>query len=412
MTLTRNLNDSLTLTQPSPVRSIQEHFFKDDPVPITILPLPKDWSPINSKYSPRGNLKKYQQDLGTVAYMRLTMGESNTISLLSAQAKDPSELDLHAVRHFAAFIVTRRNVGLTFYPSKTPTNINVCTPIHCFTDASPGDNLDGAAQLSYLIKMGDVGHPGGAFIQRNSKQPGLVSDSVPAAELAAYQMMAKAGIWCRHLSERFAGVVPKATTDLTVPNSPPPTWIGIDSGSVQSLLSNENGSGKGLRSYNRVINHLRSLAREKLFNPVAISTEDQLADIGTKQFKSPTLYWRSAAGAIGDHPALRAMQNLVRDTNGRSQKTVQPMDTEDNPVLAEKVQVHTLINHPTPPTDTDTEDFRLGTITMENTRLNADRDNQYRQQIQDHVRSGNGHLIARGFATSQEELDFITHTIN
>jgi hypothetical protein len=49
-------------------------------------------------------------------------------------------------------------------------------------------------------------------------------------------------------------------------------------------------------------------------------------------------------------------------------------------------------------------------ITMENTRLNADRDNLYREQIQDHVRSGNGHLIARGFATSQEELIFIVNT--
>ena len=92
------------------------------------------------------------------------------------------------------------------------------------------------------------------------------------------------------------------------------------------------------------------------------------------------------------------------------------MDTKDSlddlhiPDLAEKVQVHTLINPTSPPTDPDIEDLRLGRITMENTRLNADRDNPYREQIQDHVRSGNGHLIARGFATSQEELDFITQS--
>ena len=134
LSLSYNSDSSVTLTQPSQVRAIQEHFLKSGPVSSTFLPLPIDWSPILSKDSPRCNLKQYQRNLGTVAFMRLTMGESNTISLLSTQSKNPSDIDLLAVRHFAAFIITRCDVGVTYHPSPIHTDINECTPIHIYSD--------------------------------------------------------------------------------------------------------------------------------------------------------------------------------------------------------------------------------------------------------------------------------------
>ena len=63
------------------------------------------------------------QDIGTVGYMRLTMPESNTYSLLSSQSKTSSVEDARAVRNFAAFIITRKDVGLTYYPSETPATL-------------------------------------------------------------------------------------------------------------------------------------------------------------------------------------------------------------------------------------------------------------------------------------------------
>ena len=425
MKIAYNEDGSATLTQPSQVLSVQEHFFKSDPVPVTFLPLPNGWSPISSKLSPRCNLKQYQQDLGTVAFMRLTMGESNTISLLSSQSHNPSVADLLAFRHFAAFIVTRRDVGITFHPGPPDSNINVCASITCYTDASPGENLNGESNLSFLIKLGEPGHPGGAIIQRNTKQHGLIADSVPAAELAAYHLMTKSGIWCRHLLERFAGIVPDGSTDLVSPNSAPPSWVGIDSGSVQSLLSNQIGNGKNMRSSNITIHFCRSLTREKLFIPVPISTVDQLADIGTKQHKSPTDYWRAVVGAIGVHPAILDMQNRIRQAHGRSDKR-RKLDGGEGDGGGEgggkyggggegedgggAMCVLSLSTHTPLAADEDEEDMLRGELTVVNTVANAERDGLYRQLIEDHVQSGNGHLIAQGFATSKEELDFVLHT--
>ena len=56
------------------------------------------------------------QDLGVCTYLRMTMGESNTLPLLAAQAHNPSQLDSDAVRNFAAFAVTRQHIGITYYP--------------------------------------------------------------------------------------------------------------------------------------------------------------------------------------------------------------------------------------------------------------------------------------------------------
>ena len=222
-------------------------------------------------------------------------------------------------------------------------------------------------------------------------------------------MATKHGIWCRHMFERFAGIVPNDSTDFVVPNSAPPTWVGIDSGSVHSLLSNETGSGKGMRSYNRIIHFCRSLAREGLFEPVAISSEEQLADVGTKQFRSPTTYWRTVSGALGNHHAILDIQERVRQAHGRSDKKRSLNDDKDQD-NKQKVSIFSLNAFDCLETDEETANILLGKLTMDNTKANAERDDKYRQQIEDSVHSGNGHLVAQGFATSQEELMFVIRT--
>ena len=41
---------------------------------------------------------------------------------------------------------------------------------------------------------------------KNVKQPGVVADSVPAAEMGAYQHGAKDIVWCRRLAEKYANL--------------------------------------------------------------------------------------------------------------------------------------------------------------------------------------------------------------
>ena len=94
------------------------------------------------------------QDVGFIGFLR---PESNTFSLLSAQSHNPSELDSYAVKNFAAFIYTRRHVGITYYPGPANANVNICAEIHAFSDGAEGQHLGNEGHLAWLIKNGLMG---------------------------------------------------------------------------------------------------------------------------------------------------------------------------------------------------------------------------------------------------------------
>lgn len=119
--------------------------------------------------------------LGVVGHLRLTMCESNTFSLLAARAQNPSVLDEKALRHIAAFVITRKDVWITSYRSRESPNTSKCIEFHFFSDGS--QNGVGPGQNAWILKIGPIDHPGGAFIAKSIKRPGLVADSVPVVEL-------------------------------------------------------------------------------------------------------------------------------------------------------------------------------------------------------------------------------------
>ena len=256
---------------------------------------------------------------------------------------------------------------------------------------------------------------------KNIKQPGVVADSVLAAEMAAYQHGAKDIVWCRHLAEEFANLVPVGCTDMVMRNSAPPTSTFIDNLSIQSLVSGETGKGKALRAWNRVISHLRSLKQEYLTDPIGVPTIEQQADIGTKQYKNATAYWREAVGPLGDHPALRAMQERVQVVNGRGPRkrdfrgvAGSVLEEEEEEVEVEEDVDGTAILNVAMASDRVTEEMdlcfaleQLGRLTMENTRLNADRDSEHRRMIWDFVASGHGDKIGRLFGVTRKEKNAI-----
>ena len=204
---------------------------------------------------------------------------------------------------------------------------------------------------------------------------------------------------------------------MVVHNSAPPTPTFIDNLSIQSLVSGAMKRGKALRAWNRVISHLRSLKSENITDPIGIPTIEQQADIGTKQFKNATAYWREAVGPLGDHHALRALQERVRVVNGRGARKRDfqgvagaELEEEEEEVEVEEDVDGTAILNVAMASDRVTEEMdfcfaqeQLGRLTMENTRLNADRDSEHRRMIWDFVVSGHGDKIGMEFARTTRE---------
>ena len=230
--------------------------------------------------------------------------------------------------------------------------------------------------------MGPMGHPGGAIIAKSMKQPGLAADSVPVIELGGFHHGTKDVIFARHVFEEIAGLLQKGNTDMVVEGSAPPTVCAIDNQSITNLITGISGKGKGLRHYNRTICFLRSARNEKIINPLGVSTSDQQADILTKQYKSPTAYWKAAEGPFGKHPAIDAMLDRVIRQHGRSSKSSHtPIDSVHNltaisvnsstfdfssSITSDYTNVlHTVLDHRL------SDDLELGLLTQFNTTLNS-----------------------------------------
>ena len=127
---------------------------------------------------------------------------------------------------------------------------------------------------------------------------------------------------------------------------------------------------------------------------------------------------------LGMHYAISDMRGRVQRAHGRSDKkraydedgeggektNGEEISDGGGEVVDREIEVNSLSRHSPLPPDEDAEDLYRGHLTFENTRLNAERDNHNRQEILDLVESGHGRLIARRFARSKDESDFITLT--
>jgi hypothetical protein len=131
-------------------------------------------------------------------------------------------------------------------------------------------------------------------------------------ELHAQLQASKDVINLRHFAEELANCTNSNTIldDVTVFSSPP-TFLGQDNKSIQSITKIEGGKGKALRRESRVINHCLSLSQKKLINPVHVETLKQLADPGSKRWVNAVKFWRMASQILGPHSSISEILSIL-----------------------------------------------------------------------------------------------------
>ena len=115
-------NGGKLCTQPSMLKKIQEHFFPDGRVPLTLTPEMKGYDEPLSHPSPLANVKAYQSGNGMLAYMGNTRFDFLvTRSKMAANQLAPTERDMQQLSHCAAFLLSSHDVGLRFGPGDAAT---------------------------------------------------------------------------------------------------------------------------------------------------------------------------------------------------------------------------------------------------------------------------------------------------
>jgi hypothetical protein len=356
--------NTVTLTQPSQIHKAAAHFFGEDltQVPEVYVPFAPEWSLQATLQCPTTvPVETFMRAQGMLAWTGQTRMESPLIPLMACRGLKPTTLDLDNLKNYAAFLYTTREVGITFYEGPKDRDIRQPIPFHAAADAGENSHIDGAAHMGMVFKMGEPGHPGGAFHTVSQKAPGAVGGSTPVDECLTLKHACAETMIFRHLAEELAGLTssisdPAELTSIgsagptpctvgtaaydaltrseeglfgnagaqtaatiltqprkqTTPQRHAPTQIAQDNAGVVDTVNNICVNHKALLGLSRMVNHLRGLVAAKVVQPIKVPAEKMTADGLTKIIASPTLFWNKAAAPIlGAHPSLTAIQHKV-----------------------------------------------------------------------------------------------------
>ena len=363
------LGRTVTLHQPTQIKKVAQHFFGEEllEVPEVYCPFDPQWSAAASIACPVSMpVVEFMSGLGKISWTSQTRIESPFSSLLACRGQAPSELDGRALKHYAAYLWTTREVGITFHPGPADCDIREPMPIHVYADSGQNSHPDGAAQIGLAFYAGERGHPGGAFYVHSQKADGVVGESVPVDECMALVKAAKLAVCFRHLLEEFAGLTREDvdTSEMVLEGSSPatscavsdsvrtmithnrpghlgaaaadvaahliatgkpppvgdrPTTLYQDNAGVVNNILHVSAKSKGLMRITRVVSFLQSLVASGIITPVKITSGEMRADLLTKQIDAPTELWRKAALILGEHPDVTALvEKVERKFNKRS----------------------------------------------------------------------------------------------
>ena len=358
---------TVTLHQPTQIRKVAQHFFGEDlsDVPETYCPFDPQWSAAASIQCPVAmSAVEFMSGLGKISWTSQTRMESPFPSLLACRGQSPSALDGEALKHYAAYLWTTREVGITFHPGPVGCDIRTPMPIHVYADSGQNSHPDGAAQIGLAFYVGEQGHPGGAFYVHSQKADGVVGESVPVDECMALVKAAKLAVCFRHLLEELAGLTRDDvdTSEMLLDGSSPPTPCSVsdrvatvmthrrpghlgaaaadaaahlvatgqpppvastvilqDNAGVVNNILHVSAKSKGLMRITRVVSFLQGLYASGIITPEKVAAREMKADLLTKQINAPTEHWRKASLLLGIHPDVTALvEKVERKFNKRS----------------------------------------------------------------------------------------------
>ena len=258
--------------------------------------MPKRWSFEASKESSLAPVNVYLSHIGVVMYMLKTRLEiATSISLLSGQGKEPSELDVEAIFHLASYLLTTATVGLTFYPGSD--GVNSLVNYLGFADAAFDVHLDSRSRYGWLVKQDDS--EGGAILANSKKEAGPPSDSACTSEVGSLCELIKDIVVIRGIAEELGYVQDS------------PTIIGEDNQSVCQLTEKLNGKGKRIRHVKRHINFVASYIESKVIQLRQVKSVDQEANVLTKILSSVREHWRETERLLGSSKEITLIQSIV-----------------------------------------------------------------------------------------------------
>ena len=336
----RNQDGSITLTQPAQVGKIQSKFFPTGEVPETYAPGRKGQDR-DEDFDAKVDSTEYRSQLGSMSHMRYTRPDLRAALAISAESStDPRLPHKKNLENMAAYIITTREIGLTFQAGPKDANPRNRLTAHGGSDASWSTTEEAKTRLAFYLCMGEIRHfksrglKTGAIVAKSIRETST-SRSAAGGELMAQVEFVDSNEVFMQLMDEVTGTTStgKAGPDrrkhggatelrhtLTddklkeiLPATGEPTTILVDNRSIFNALAYK--WIKPLRKLKTQIRHI-NIVKEAIANgaitQILVGSKDQPADMLTKVHSSPTQQFRHIETLQGTHSAITRMKEKVQ----------------------------------------------------------------------------------------------------
>lgn len=327
--VTENLDESWTLTQPSQIKTVQDHFYPNGKGPYVIAPGKRiAHARMNDKYSQAD----YMSGLGKCGYLRLTRADLRAgMAILGESLQDPTVKDAEQLEWIASMICTTKAVGLTFHAGPRDASIRAKVPLHGSSDAAWSTEKTSQSRLGFMIGIGlpptyEKGEVRSApFLFKSMKEKSTVSPSASVAELhSAVEVngcnkvvigMLRTVQGVPDILGSQDGSTPMMTTLSSTElqsQIPGATFMTQDNASLHTVISTElSGQARKLKTVTRYINIIKQSVQDVEITFNLVPREHQDSDGLTRAAIAPTIHWKRIEVLQGSSTVVSEFQEIV-----------------------------------------------------------------------------------------------------
>jgi hypothetical protein len=270
MKITRHADGGYSLEQPRYVHDMLARFSMTNCKPAsTPVPIGLKLSRYDGELLPPDH--QYQALVGSLIYLSINTRPdiSHAVGILSRFMAYPTTAHWDVAKHVLRYLKGTSTLGLRFHGPASTENQGVCA-WEMFSDADFAADVDKRRSTTGAVMMMQ-----GAAVSWTSKLQSIVATSTAEAEFIAAAMASKEGLWVRKMLGDIYGKVS-------------PLMLRVDNQPAIVLLTEHTAGQSGRTKHIDVQFHfVRDRYQHGDLAIKFVSTEDQRADIFTKQLPGP-----------------------------------------------------------------------------------------------------------------------------
>jgi hypothetical protein len=356
-------------TQPDQLKKIEGTFFDGGRIPRVLVPLhpsiesscrEAEECPDDIMNKPT-NESSYRSKLGKLQYIRVTrLDVLFALSVLAERSHCPTVRDLMGLFWLAAYLLTTRDVPLSFHITQHDKGEVDAMIWSLFSDCSWGTRRNSYSSLGHIVVCGNLAEEEARryrpitapVVAKTKKEKGPPSDSASAGELKSTVEVIKSGMAIRGMTAEIEGIArekslervpegPGRASPIAVSTTTP--LLTDNASNVRALATTTFKKPKGLRQWSRELHFAKFHIEEESIHVVAVPAQQQRANPLTKAIRSPSMHWKESEWLLGTSRQLEAMQETARGDGERKKgfreeveeiKQLLTVGNEDNGGLA------------------------------------------------------------------------------